>query len=641
MISRRIFAALALLCALIAPAHAQKTKATLNAEIGVQFPDNTQGQITPLNLRNVTGDIVNSIMPTAPVVSGNLACFNGTTGLLQDCGSAPFASIVLIPPLPPSPTIRLALTLASTIYVNPSSVSTANCNGSTCQPGSLANTCLSIASPCLTLQQATNLALSWDNNGVAITVQLSDGTYTAGTIIDGYLVGGGRAQAGGPAVYPLIFNGNNSTPTNVIISTVGGPCFQADHYAYIMVTNMLTKCVYDFNALNYGQIYVNGGVTTDSVAVANSLHYYATFYGSIRVDGANFYKNTGGTGTPDALFQATHHGNVRFGVLPSATLTATSNVTFALATAYTLSQADITVTAGATFIPGAFTITGQCWRVEDSSIQWAGGSGVCNNAAGFPGTLAGTINGGFGDFYTTGAWCTPSVSVFTTGTNATYTTPSCRGQLARYIVIEGVGGGGGGAGSGTTPGAATIGGNTCWNTSSPACTTPIYQMGGGAFGSVSAGTSSAGGTVSGTGTCDDSQPGGASAGGANQSNQFGGSGGQSRYGGAGPGQFAGAGIAAATNSGSGGGGAGDATNINSGGGGGAGAWCQAQIVTPAASYFYTVPATAAGGTLGTGGSVGGVGAAGKLKATAYWNFLLKRDLNGDNDNTPAFINMAA
>lgn len=89
MISRRILAALALLCALIAPAQAQKTKATLNTEIGVQFPDNTTNLITPSNLRTVTGDIVNSIMPTAPVVSGNLACFNGTTGLLQDCGSAP------------------------------------------------------------------------------------------------------------------------------------------------------------------------------------------------------------------------------------------------------------------------------------------------------------------------------------------------------------------------------------------------------------------------------------------------------------------------------------------------------------------------------------------------------------------------
>lgn len=70
-------------------AQAQKTKAEISAEITTLFPDNTVGAITPLGLRTVALDTVNSIMPTAPVVSGNLACFNGTTGLLQDCGVAP------------------------------------------------------------------------------------------------------------------------------------------------------------------------------------------------------------------------------------------------------------------------------------------------------------------------------------------------------------------------------------------------------------------------------------------------------------------------------------------------------------------------------------------------------------------------
>ena len=94
MISRRILAAVALFCAIVSPAHAQKTKAAINTEIGGQFPDNNVNLITPLNLRTVTTDIVNSIMPTAPVVAGNLACFSGTTGLLQDCGSAPTANAI-------------------------------------------------------------------------------------------------------------------------------------------------------------------------------------------------------------------------------------------------------------------------------------------------------------------------------------------------------------------------------------------------------------------------------------------------------------------------------------------------------------------------------------------------------------------
>lgn len=89
MIQRRILAAVALLCVFIAPVHAQKTKAQLDGEIAANFQNNSNGAITPLTLRNTISDIVNSIMPTAPVVSGNLACFNGTTGLLQDCGLSP------------------------------------------------------------------------------------------------------------------------------------------------------------------------------------------------------------------------------------------------------------------------------------------------------------------------------------------------------------------------------------------------------------------------------------------------------------------------------------------------------------------------------------------------------------------------
>lgn len=92
MIFRRILAALFVLCAFHAwPAHAQSTKAQLNAQIGVQFPDNTTFEIMPLNLRTVTESIVNSIMPNAPVTNGNLVCFNGTTGALEDCALSPSA----------------------------------------------------------------------------------------------------------------------------------------------------------------------------------------------------------------------------------------------------------------------------------------------------------------------------------------------------------------------------------------------------------------------------------------------------------------------------------------------------------------------------------------------------------------------
>lgn len=88
------FAAVAAALTLAGPAHAQKTKAEISAEITTLFPDNTVGAITPLALRTVTNDIAISIMPTAPVVANNTACFDGTTGLLKDCGVPPSLLIV-------------------------------------------------------------------------------------------------------------------------------------------------------------------------------------------------------------------------------------------------------------------------------------------------------------------------------------------------------------------------------------------------------------------------------------------------------------------------------------------------------------------------------------------------------------------
>lgn len=206
---------------------------------------------------------------------------------------------------------------------------------------------------------------------------------------------------------------------------------------------------------------------------------------------------------------------------------------------------------------------------------------------------------------------------FTTGTDATYTTPA----NATWLEVEIVGGGGGGAGSGTTPGAATSGGNTCWNTSGTACTTPVYQGGGGALGSTAGATSAAGGTVSGSGTCGDSQPGGAGGSGSLANSSYGGIGGSSRYGGAGTPAFGGTNnaTAGATNSGSGGGGAGQNVTPNAGGGGGAGAWCLFIQTSPAPTYKYTIGAAGSAGTAGTGGNAGAGGAAGKIRVIEHYN----------------------
>lgn len=81
MISRRILAAVALLCVMIAPAHAQKSKAALTTEINTNWPDNTSGAITPSLLRSTVIDIVNSYVDW-------LTC-TGTGGVVYWSGGIP------------------------------------------------------------------------------------------------------------------------------------------------------------------------------------------------------------------------------------------------------------------------------------------------------------------------------------------------------------------------------------------------------------------------------------------------------------------------------------------------------------------------------------------------------------------------
>jgi hypothetical protein len=100
MISRRILAAVALLCAFIVPAHAQKAKAALTTEINTNWPDNSVGGITPALLRSTVTDIVNSYYdlnggsslscPSSQWVTGlptlsSLACSQPFTVISGDC----------------------------------------------------------------------------------------------------------------------------------------------------------------------------------------------------------------------------------------------------------------------------------------------------------------------------------------------------------------------------------------------------------------------------------------------------------------------------------------------------------------------------------------------------------------------------
>jgi hypothetical protein len=214
----------------------------------------------------------------------------------------------------------------------------------------------------------------------------------------------------------------------------------------------------------------------------------------------------------------------------------------------------------------------------------------------------------------------PTTQRFTSGTNATYTTPA----NVLWIEIKMVGPGGGGSGSSSTGGnggngSGSSSASSCWNTSGTACTTPVYAAGAGQGGTANGGNGGNGGTVSGSSTCNESVAGANGNGGNNNgpTTNPGTPGANSVYGGGGVATVNGAGNAGIANTG-GGGSTGAASGQIIGGSGGAGAYCYAIINNPAGTYVYTIGTGGGAGTAGTG-TVGGAGAAGGITVIEHYN----------------------
>lgn len=196
----------------------------------------------------------------------------------------------------------------------------------------------------------------------------------------------------------------------------------------------------------------------------------------------------------------------------------------------------------------------------------------------------------------------PTRQTFLSG-SGTYTTPTG----ATRIFVRAIGGGTGGAGSGSAPAAVSAAGDTTFST--------VTATKGGIPAAAVGGT---GGTPTG-GDINIQGGHGATAGTVNTS--WGGYGGASVFGGAGP--AGGPGIAptqaAATNTGSGGGGGGQNATASAGGGGAAGGYAEKTFTNPAATYSYAVGAGSAGGTAGGGGAAGAAGAAGIIIVDEFYN----------------------
>jgi len=445
------------------------------------------------------------------------------------------------------------------------------------------------AGACNTIQNCVLIIESMiDNNGFGPTCKNVNETFTENNISHTHTIIG---------FHVISITGDTTTPGNVVwqVSGTGNVGINCRDGGYAIITG------FKFASTGTGNFFINGGQlgvcdfgSVDFGANAGGYDLFQSpggavswFGGSITISGdmAGFVLSTG-------------EGHI---LLDGATISIPNARTFTnflqLSGSGIISATSMTFTgAGA----GAGS-TGRQWLID----RW---QNLNVTSSTIPGATVGIYN------------CQPIVSIFTSGTDATFTPSTCNGLFPLAMEIELVGGGGGGAGSGTTPGAGGNGGATCWKASGTACTSPLFQSAGGTGGAAGAGTGAvaAGGAAS---NCDSNLTGGAGGPGENVANRAGGAGGVSALGGNAPmGILVNVvGTAASANSGSGGSGGSAGGTLGSGGGGGAGAYCFRMLTNPApSSAVYTVGAAGTAGTLGTSGSAGGAGAAGRVKVIQRW-----------------------
>ncbi len=249
---------------------------------------------------------------------------------------------------------RIKLTEATTIYV--------------ATTGSDANDGLTSGTPKATIQAAWNMLSSqYDLGGQTVTIQLADGTYSAGLIADGVLVG----QAS-----PVTIQGNTTTPANAVVSVASGTAIIAQNRATVAVTGLslttasgTAACI---TAYNYGSVNVLAAMR---FGAAGGAHMITFTDGIITLSGN--YEIYGGAFSHIYCYA---QGSIRTG--GTITITVTDTPAFSVAFARAISLGTMSVNA-LTFSGGA---TGKRYDATLNAVINTVGGG----ANYFPGDADGT-----------------------------------------------------------------------------------------------------------------------------------------------------------------------------------------------------------------------------------------------------------
>lgn len=226
----------------------------------------------------------------------------------------------------------------------------------------------------LTLQKAVDTIAAIDIGPYDVTVQIGDGTYTGGATISGPWVGTGD----------VIFQGNTSTPGNVVINVgASSTCFLVQNggskvrVQYMDLSSSSTGSIALY-ALNGGTIV--GGAGLRFGAFSSSRQLVAIGAGSnIRLNAAYTIQ---GAALNHCLAEACAVVYAR-----GYTITVTGTLAFSAASGFVRAQFDAVADfATSTFDVSGATVTGKRYDVASNSVIYTAGGG----ASFFPGNAAGT-----------------------------------------------------------------------------------------------------------------------------------------------------------------------------------------------------------------------------------------------------------
>jgi hypothetical protein len=259
-----------------------------------------------------------------------------------------------------SPPARGKLTASRTYYVRPDGIDSndgrANTAGGAFQ----------------TIQKAIDVVAEQDIGKFNVTIQLADGTYTAGANINSAWLGSGM----------VTLLGNTTTPSNVHINLTSGTCITANNNASIRLSGLKLSSAsggFGIYSVNGSNVTLVAGIEFGTFGTAFEAHIVATqggrvsFYNNYAISGGAYnhmYCLLGGSITADGV---------------AVTLTGTPAFAGGYVRAAKIGNVE---QYGSTFVGSA---TGPRYSVSSNAVVDTAGGG----ASYFPGNSAGsTATGG-------------------------------------------------------------------------------------------------------------------------------------------------------------------------------------------------------------------------------------------------------